>query len=60
MSAAFSAIIMVEAHVFADGMLGITEASATRNPVTPWTRNSSSTTADGSLDTPIREVPITW
>src|SRR5207244_12918416 len=39
MSAAFSAIIMVEAQVFADGMLGMTEASASRNPITPWTRS---------------------
>jgi len=35
MSAAFSPIIMVEAQMFADGMLGMTEASTTRNPVTP-------------------------
>jgi len=35
MSAAFSAIIMVEAQVFADGMLGMTEASTTRNPANP-------------------------
>ena len=59
MSAAFSAIIIVAAQIFADGMLGMIEASATRSPAMPRTRSSSSTTAVGSLAGPIRAVPMT-
>jgi hypothetical protein len=39
MSDAFSAIIIVELYVFADGMLGMIEASTTRIPCNPWMRN---------------------
>src|SRR5262245_38032424 len=54
-SAAFSAIIVVGALVLPPGMMGITEASTTRRPSTPWTRNSESTTDVLSL--PILQVP---
>src|SRR5215472_6526789 len=54
-SAAFSAIIMVGAFVLPPGMMGITEASTTRRPSTPWTRNSESTT--DALSLPILHVP---
>ena len=47
MSAAFSAIIIVVAYVLADGMFGMIEASTTRSPCIPCTRNWSSTTDDG-------------
>src|SRR5439155_19834601 len=44
-SAAFSAIMIVAAFVFARVIVGITDASTTRSPSTPNTRNSESTTA---------------
>src|SRR4051794_19802117 len=37
MSDAFSAIINTAADVLADGTVGMTEASATRSPSSPWT-----------------------
>lgn len=57
-SAARSATTMVGAFVFPPGMVGRTEASTTRNPSTPWTRSSSSTTAKSSV--PILQVPTGW
>src|SRR5258705_621221 len=54
--AARPAIMWVDALVPGPVMIrGITEASATRNPVMPCTRSSGSTTA--SLSTPILQVP---
>ena len=41
-------------------MTGITDASATRSPVIPWTRSSGSTTAPASVSAPIRQVPAGW
>jgi hypothetical protein len=43
-----------------DGIVGNTEASATRSPGTPRTRSSGSSTASGSSGKPIRQVPLTW
>jgi hypothetical protein len=43
-SAAFSAIMMVAAFVFARVIVGITDASTTRRPSTPYTRKFGSTT----------------
>ena len=37
---------------------GMTDASTTRNPRTPWTRSCGSTTAIGSW--PMRQVPTLW
>ncbi len=54
-SAARSATIMVGAAVLPDVMVGKTEASTTRSPRTPRTRNCSSTTEPGSA--PILHVP---
>lgn len=54
-SAALSAIIIVGAFVFPATTRGITEASTTRSPSIPRTRNLSSTTASSSL--PILQVP---
>jgi hypothetical protein len=50
-----SPIIREAALVLADGIVGITEASMTLSPSTPWTRSSASTTELPSL--PIRQVP---
>ena len=40
--------------MFTRGMVGITEASATRRPSTPFTRHSASTTV------PMAQVPTGW
>ena len=55
MVAAFSAIMIVRALVLPEVMVGITEASAMRNPLRPLRRRRGSTTAAGSL--PVRQVP---
>ena len=54
-SAAFSPIIMQAALVLPDTNVGMIEASATRSPAMPWTRNCGSTTASASR--PMRQVP---
>ena len=53
-----SPIMMLGALVLAEGIVGMTEASAMRRPSTPWTRNSASTTA--SRPGPIAQVPTGW
>src|SRR5690606_7391864 len=53
--APFSAISMVGALVLPDVMVGMTEASITRNRSIPCTRNAASTTAMSSF--PILQVP---
>ena len=60
MSAAFSAIITVAALVLPETRRGITDASTTRRPVIPWTRNCGSTTLLGSSARPIAAVPTGW
>ena len=52
---AFSPIMIDGALVFPDVSVGMTDASATRRPCMPCTRNWSSTTAIGSW--PILQVP---
>src|SRR5688572_14495094 len=54
-SAHFSPIMMVGALVLPLVSVGMIEASATRRPAMPWTRNWASTTAIGSA--PILQVP---
>lgn len=44
--------------VFPDGIVGITEQSATRSPSTPRTRKRSSVTPSGLLS--IAQVPTAW
>ena len=56
-SLARSAIINVGEFVLPEVIVGITDASTTRNPLTPITRKRESTTAAGSLSVPIRHVP---
>src|SRR5215470_11479194 len=56
-SATRSAIIMVVALVLARITSGITDASATRSPSSPYTRQYWSTTARGSEAAPILQVP---
>src|ERR1700730_2307968 len=57
MSAPFSAIMMTDALVLPETIVGMIDASTTRSPSKPRTRNSSSMTAIGSL--PILHVPMT-
>jgi hypothetical protein len=52
--------MMVGELVLPDVMVGITEASTTRNRSMPNTRKRSSTTAIGSLGSPIFAVPTGW
>src|SRR5262245_62453807 len=52
-----SAIMMVGALVLPPTSVGITEASTTRRPTTPCTRQRLSTTAIGSVPRPILQVP---
>lgn len=56
-SAHFSPIMITGAWMLLLVMDGITDASATRRPSTPRTRNDASTTAIGSLSGPILAVP---
>ena len=60
MAAPFSAIIMVGAAVLPEVMVGITDASITRNPAIPRKRKRPSNTAIGSLSGPILTVPTGW
>jgi hypothetical protein len=53
-----SPIMMLGALVLAEGIVGITDASAMRRPSTPRTRNSASTTA--SRSDPMAQVPTRW
>ena len=55
--AIFSAIIITVAFVFARTTSGIIEASTTRSDEIPWTLPVRSTTAEGSSDVPILQVP---
>ena len=57
-SDAFSATIKVAAFVFAETMVGITEASTTRSPAMPRSLRSGPTTASASM--PMRQVPTAW
>ena len=59
-SATCSAIIIVGALVLPPGRQGMIEASTTRKPATPRTRNSVSTTALMSSALPMRQVPTGW
>ena len=56
MSEAFSAIMITVALVLPETTVGITEASTTRSPSMPRTRNSLSTTARSSG--PIMQVEV--
>jgi hypothetical protein len=58
MSAARSAMASTVAFGLALGIVGITDASATRRPATPRTRSRRSTTA--SVSDPSRQVPTGW
>src|SRR5262249_24309564 len=53
-----SPIMMLGALVLAEGIVGMTEASAMRRPLTPRTPSSASTTA--SSPDPIAQVPTGW
>src|SRR6202034_2398647 len=59
-AAARSAVIMTVTTGLTEGIVGNTDASATRSPSTPRTRSSGSSTASGSSGAPIRQVPLTW
>ena len=58
--AACSTSIIVGRHVLPVGMVGMIEASTTRNPSTPRTRQDASTTASESTELPILQVPEGW
>jgi hypothetical protein len=58
-SAARSAIITVGACVLPPTMVGMIEASATRNASSPWTRSRESTTASCAVSL-MRQVPTGW
>ncbi len=59
-SAHFSPIIMTVMLGFTVVISGITDASATRRPVTPFTRSCGSTGDIASSTAPIRAVPTGW
>src|SRR5262249_24441552 len=59
-SATLSAIMIVGILVLALTIFGITEESATRSPLTPYTRQYGSTTAIGSLSAPMAQVDVGW
>lgn len=50
--------MIVAAPGFVETIFGITDASATRRPVRPWTRRSASTTAPAPV--PIAQLPTGW
>ena len=55
-----SAIMMVGRWVLADGMSGITDASATDRRSIPWTAPAASTTEPQSGAGPMAHVPTGW
>src|SRR5881396_3323042 len=55
-----SAIMIVGMWVLADGMSGITDASATDRPSIPWTAPAASTTEPHSGAGPMAHVPTGW
>ncbi len=55
-----SAIMTVGMWVLADGMSGITDASATDRPSIPWTAPAASTTEPEPGDGPMAHVPTGW
>jgi hypothetical protein len=58
--AIFSAITIVVRLVFAAGMAGITDASATHSPSAPCTAPRVPTTAPWSGSGPMAQVPTGW
>jgi len=55
-----SAIMTVGMWVLADGMSGITDASATDRPSIPWTAPAASTTEPQPGAGPMAHVPTGW